>query len=432
MKPDMLLLRLLLVASLLLAHSALAVDAKRMWLPKKYAAVKPKLLHAARDAESTERCNTVVAGEMIVRKNTAENYYFVITCRDSNLKTYNLTYQYPVAGTAPDLVAEQRSKEAQKKNKTVEIEETGVSGAQALQLCLNAFNKATDELDEVQVLEQPAPVELAPNYRYSLPFTAQSELGNDVLYSAHCQVESKGETQIELVLEEMGAVAICRDSLRAEAILYGRINIDTEAIESLPTEVEGGYMIELPFDVTNRIGSTIRYGSRCTIDAEGYSEVTIHLLPAGALAICKDGLLTETLLMKSVTIAEQASAEGINGNRFNFEIPFKANDPDGNQRNFKAFCEVDEEGEAYVSTEIDRDAIVAVCIGEVKRKTSKMKGVVILEDEIPALAGDEESGYVGIIPFDATNPMGKALHYQADCRVGGNGRSTIKLGARRR
>ena len=428
----MLLFRWLLVASLFSSHWALAVDAKRMWLPKTYASVKPKLLAAARDAESTERCKTVVAGEMIVRKNTPENYYFVITCRDVNYKTYNLSYQYPVAGNAPDLVAEQRSKEAQKKNTTVEIEETGVSGEQALQLCLNAFNKASDELDEVQVLEQPVPAELASNYSYTLPFTAQSELGNDVLYSAHCQVEKKGETTIELILEQAGAVAICRDSLRAEAILYGRIKINTDAINPLPTDIPNTFRIEIPFDVKNRIGSIIRYGSLCTVDAQGYSEVSIDLLSTGALAICKDGLLTETLLMKSVEIAEQASAESAEGKLFNFEIPFKANDPDGNQRNFKAYCDVDEEGEASVRTEIDRDAIVAVCIGEVKRKTKKMKSVVILDSEIPELIGDEESGYVGIIPFDAKDPSGKALHYQADCRVGGNGRSTVKLGARRR
>ncbi len=426
------LFRLLLVASLFTSHWALAVDAKRMWLPKKYASVKPKLMAAARDAESTERCQTVVAGEMIVRKNTAENYYFVITCRDANYKTYNLSYQYPVAGDAPDLVAEQRSKEAQKKNKAVEIEETGVSGEQALQLCFNAFNKATDELDAVALLEQPAPAKLANNYSYKLPFTAQSELGNAVLYSAYCDVAKEGDTQLKIVLEQEGAVAICRDSLRAEAILYGRIKIDTAGITPLPTDKAGTFRIELPFDVKNRIGSTIRYGSLCTIDAEGYSEVTIDLLAPGALAICKDGLLTETLLMKSVEIAEQASAESINGKLFNFEIPFKANDPDGNQRNFKAYCQVDEEGEADVRTEIDRQAIIAVCIGEVKRKTQKMKSVVILEDQIPDLAGDEESGYVGIIPFNASDPTGKALHYQADCRVGGNGRSTIKLGARRR
>lgn len=426
------LLRGLLVASLCSGHWAFAVDAKRMWLPKKYASAKPKLLAAARDAESTERCQTVVAGEMIVRKNTAENYYFVITCRDANRKTYNLSYQYPVVGNAPDLIAEQRSKEAQKKNKTVVIEETGVSGEQALQLCFNAFNKATDGLDDVQVLEQPSPAALAYSYNYSLPFTAQSELGNDVLYSAHCQVEKEGETQLDVVLEEAGAVAICRDSLRAEAILYGRIKIDSEAINPLPVATTNTFRIELPFDVKNRIGSIIRYGSLCTIDAEGDSEVAIELLAPGALAICMDGLLTETLLMKSVEIAEQASAQSVDGNVFNFEIPFKANDPEGNQRNFKAYCRVDEEGEADISKAIDKDAIVAVCIGEVKRKTKKMKSVVILEDEIPELLGGEESGYVAIIPFDASNPAGKALHYQADCRVGGNGRSTIKLGARRR
>ncbi|WP_101759992.1 hypothetical protein [Oceanicoccus sp. KOV_DT_Chl] len=412
-----------------------ALDESRIWLPKKYKAVKPKLLAAARDAERTERCVDVLGGEMIVRKNTADHYYFVITCRDSRFKSYTLSYEFPVAGEAPTMVAEQVSRAEQKKQQAVEVEEAGLDADKALKICRNQLTKLTDELDGVSVIEQEISKPFPRNggFFYRLPMTAKSDLGNDVRYRIECEVAEQGDVEARLVLESAGALTICRDEVRAETVLYGRIQFDDEAIEALP-DLRGFYY-KIPFDVKNRIGSVIRYQADCQLSAEGDAQIGLELLPSGAFTICKDSLLTETLLMKSVEVAEQPSKEKTIetelGRRFSMVIPFKANDPDGNQRDFKASCLVDEEDVAEVVTAIDTAAIVEVCIGELKRETKTMLNVQVLHQQIPELEGNDESGYLAVIPFDALNPSGRTLQYQAECKVGGNGRSTIKLSARK-
>ncbi len=434
---SLLLLVLLLVLLLIVpVQQVHAVDANRIWLPKKYQEVKPKLMKAARDAESTERCVNVVAGEMIVRKNTAEHYYFIVTCRDAKFKTYNLTYHYPVAGSIPELIAEQLSPQEQAKQQDVEIED-GVDEAQALTLCQNEMATLIDEMDAMTVIaEEVSPVDVQQGlFHYQLPFTTRSGLGSAILYRGDCIVSPEGDTTLDIVLEDAGALAICRDSLRSEAILYGRIDIVDEAIEQQSKSAAGDYIYHLPFDVKNRIGTVIRYGSTCQVNQQGESEVHIYLQQAGAMAVCKDGLRSETLLMRDVVVAEEASKQYSeqteSGEQFGFEIPFTASDPDGNTRNFKASCQVDEEGEAEVVTSIDKESIMGVCIADVKRQTQKMIDVKMLEDQLPPLKQGADGGYVATVYFDARNPGGRALHYQAECIVDGTGRTTIKLEARR-
>jgi hypothetical protein len=426
---------LVVLISLLMSQSVWSVEASRIWLPKKYSEVKPKLMAAAQVAEETERCNTVVNGEMIVRKNTDEDYYFVITCRDQHNKTYNLTYLYPVVGNNPDLLAEQGSstEQTQTKAKAVDIESSSVNKEQALKLCLNSMASATKDLEEITIKDKDIKeVEERDNYFfYQIPFSTKTELGSPVIYRAECQVTLNGETGIQVILENEGALSLCKDSLRAEAVLYGRISLVEDEVTQLPAVQRDGFHFQLPFEVKNRIGTVIRYGSECVLSAKGDSEITIGLLAPGALAICKEGLRTETLLMKAVNVAKAPSAESFAEGYFNFDIPFTANDPEGNQRNFKAVCQVDEDGDAYVETEIDPSAIFSVCVSELKNKTEKMKNVVILDGQSPILKRTIDDGYVGIIPFNAVDPAGRPLYYQAECRVDGSGRSQIKLSGRK-
>ena len=97
----------LLALLLLSADTSLAVDENRLWLPKKFRALMPRLVATATLAEQRYRCNRVIAGEMIVSKNTPEHHYFVVTCRDQQQKSFNLSYLYPVVGSKPELIAEQ-------------------------------------------------------------------------------------------------------------------------------------------------------------------------------------------------------------------------------------------------------------------------------------------------------------------------------------
>lgn len=409
---------------------ARAVDANKVWLPKSFNYVRPKLLAAANEAEQTERCVKVISGEMISRKNTDEHYYFVITCRDAQHRSYNLSYLYPVVGDTLKLKSEQRPKGYQQEE--VVVSETGVNLEQAKTLCSNELSAITDELETTGLEATRLSGQQQDNgtYALGLTFTALSELGNDTLYAGNCQVSVEGDVTANITLQSDGARVICLDDLRGESILLGRSSVIDAEIEQLDT-VDGQFSFRIPFDVTARKSSPTRYAASCEVSPEGDAATTIALQAAGALTICKDTLLEETLLMKAVSIIDPPISESRAADLFGYQIGFTANDPDGNQRNFKANCEVTTDGDAEVITEIDKDAIISVCINGVIDQTKKMLDVQVLRDDIPPLLEDGE-GYMGVIPFNAKSPSGVALYYQGECRVDGSGRSRVSLKARKR
>lgn len=428
---DMTARRYLLILGLFFCQCVYAVDTNKLWLPKKYQSITPKLLQAALEAESSERCLSVIAGEMIIRKNSESHYYFVITCRDQDKRTYTLSYRYPVSGTAIDLVAEQLSAELRETVDVVTVKNTGVDEKTARLLCRIEISTSFDDLTGIEIIEGDiSPVDTVNSgYSYTVPFFAKSELGSNVRYQAHCSVSAAGETVIELSLERQGAIAICRDSVRSEAAVHGRIHIDEEQITQIDNSAE--YVFQLPFVATNQEGTSIDYNSKCTIKEQREADVVINLVASGALAICKDSLKSETVLMKSVVIAGDAS-QLISGNKgiFSMEIPFTAKTSLGKMLNFIAQCEIDEDGDTYVVTEIDRSTVASVCIDELNNQVRNMKFVAILEEKINVVGDADDGSYLVSIPFDARSPAGRQLKYEAECRLASSGRSRITLAAR--
>lgn len=421
-----------IAASTVLCQMASALDSSRIWLPKKYASLKPRLIAVANEAEASDRCLAVLSGEMIVRKNTDQHYYFIVTCRDVNMRSYTLSYLSPVAGGKSQLLSEQRSPSEQVKAEAVAIAETGVNEEQGLLICKNEIIDKIDNLDGLRVDDQSAVSKKTKSgFSYEIPFTAKTDLGNPVLYKASCNVDLDGRVKLLSTLQSQGALAICRDEVRAEAIILGRILFSEKDFVEQVLEHDQGFRYELPFDVKNRIGTVIRYGSECVVSSQEDVQVSFYLEESGALAVCKDSLTTETLLMKSVEFAEQADGVKTDQGTLRFEIPFTAKDPEGNERSFKGFCDIDEEGATDVYTEIDKAAILSVCIDDLKLKTGNMRSVELLEDQISPLEELEDGAFITLIPFNARSPVGTQLNYQAECTVNASGLSRIKLAKRK-
>lgn len=406
-----------------------AVDESRLWLPKKYQQAYPKLLAAARQAESSRRCQQVVRGEMIPRKNTDDAYYLVITCRDEKARTYSISYRFPIAGDTPAIVLEQASNDTNMPQ-SVAVLADGVNAEQAVFLCRKDFGEKAAYLEEVTILlDQLSPaVRRQDDFNLSMPFTALSDLGNPVLYRADCQVNQRGETRIDIALLEEGALTICRDQLNSESILLGRTTLLEDELQSLPATQ--GFHFQLPFNAKTLAGIAVRYLAECRVDASGESELQMTLQPEGAYAICTQALKMETLLMKAVTIAEQPLSEAHEDQGFSIEMGFEANDPEDNLRQFRAHCQVDKDGEALVTTELEESAIISVCKNGVIDEARHMLAVRVLDQQIPPLQEDDK-GYLSIIPFDAKDPGGRPLHYQGECRVDETGRTRVQIKVRR-
>lgn len=411
--------------ALLWSTQGQAVDSGRLWLPAHYQSAMPKLQAVAALAENSQRCVEVVTGKMLLNKSTAEHYYFLITCRDTTNRTFNLSYRSPTAEGPPVLAAEQRSG-AVSGAVPADAAEKGISREQALVLCRKEFPAAATALDEVELLEDAdvQVVSRGDSFFAALPFTAQSDLGKRVLYQAECTASSEGYTTYELVLQRQGALTLCKEQLRAEAIFLGRSRVNDEAVSAIDSSE--GFRFDIPFQVKTLTLDRVDYHSDCRVTPEGEVELTITLQPAGALAICREQLRRETLLMKAVSVADTPISERQEEGEFWVEMGFEANSPDGNLRRFRAQCRVDAEGEATVQTALDKSAITAVCLHGVKAETRTMIGVEILADQVPPLQQDA-NGFFAEIPFDARDPNGRLLHYQGECRVDEVGRTRVTL-----
>lgn len=332
---------------ILLGLPAYAVDKSRLWLPKKFTAAMPKLLAAANQAEQSRRCVRVVAGEMLVNKNTPDHYYFVITCKDSQSKTYSLNYHAPVSGADPVLVAEQGRGIGEKLNLA------GSDDARQLQQCIKALNLATVGMQVTSVDEAAiSPLDL-PDSSYAIPFKARNEQAIELDYQAQCKAGQRGK----------------------------------------PT-------------------------------------ITIHLQPAGAKAICQQGLMVEPLLLKALEVTETVSATATSEGGFDVELPFLATNLKGDRRQFKAFCQVSSEAEAEMVVRVDPDVVVAMCRQSIEKATGRMIGVEIVE--VPVMTLDEDEGeYSGVFLFDAKSPTGRPLHFQASCQIDDMGRSAVSISSKK-
>lgn len=402
-----------------------ALDQDRLWVPKTYQSAMPALVAAARAAENTQRCQEVVTGKIVESKSSAETWHFVVTCRDKGGRTYSLSYRSPVAGSVPELVAEQRSGVAVGAV-PVDLAERGITEEQATTLCLKEFAPAVDVLDDVQPLDesQSAAVQRKGRYYLTLPFTARSDLGNRVLYEARCEVSRIGETRYTVELQREGALAICQDHLRSEAALLGRVTPFPNLV--VDVEAERGFRFHIPFDAKTLAVDAVRYLADCQVDSEGESSLTIALQTSGAFTLCAEALRKETLLLRRVAMESSPIAENHTEQTFSFEMAFQADDPDGNSRRFVARCRVDGDGETSLETALDRRAIAAVCVGGVRSSARNMIDVQILEDKIPPLVEDEH-GLMAVIPFNAKDPSGRLLQFDGECRVDENGRTRVKL-----
>ena len=269
-----------LLAAVFYSSSLWAVDESKIWLPKKYQHIKPKLLAAAKQAEASKRCVKVVSGEMISRRNTATHYYFVITCRDENRKSYNISYNHPIEGGKAELVNEQR------------VWQGGAGGRDVEKM---------NRLQRVQLL--------------------------------------------------------CEEEIQVEALLLGKVTLHSDQLKQVEIEDSTDIRLDIPITVKNPFGTVLGFTALCSVD-----------------------------------------------HRDNIEVGFS----------------------------IDPKSIFDLCINELQRKAKKMIDFALLDQALPELQGNNDEGYLAVVPFNAKDPSGRKLSYNGECHVKEDGRSSIKMRPRRK
>lgn len=192
---------ILLVFSVALAAStAYAVKAGRLWLPKKYQYAMVKLENTAYLAGTTERCTEVLAGKMDHSKSSADNFHFVITCRDDKRRSFNMIYDYAIDANAPVLVLEQQRPEPEPE--VLEEEQAPrLTGNEAWALCIDMLQKKSKNMIDVLYMEEnPNPALIGQEeYDFSIPLEAKNPSGNRLRYSGLCKVLADSTTTLKIV-----------------------------------------------------------------------------------------------------------------------------------------------------------------------------------------------------------------------------------------
>lgn len=179
----------LLVATAFISTSLWAVTEQDVWVPKRYTVAKHKLLSTAVEAERTERCVSAIQGSLNLQKTTKQAYYFVVTCRDKNRHSYNLSYTYPIDGAMPTLVNEQLI--------VVEVVEEvvvavpSISANEAWPLCVDTLRHKVRKMLDVQITElNPEPSdEGLPEQVLVILFEAKDPDGFLLRYQGNCVVD---------------------------------------------------------------------------------------------------------------------------------------------------------------------------------------------------------------------------------------------------
>jgi len=344
---------LLIVIALSSIEQGWAVDPTVLWLPKSYSDARPLLLRVARSAEDNERCKLVIGGEMIVSKNTDDDYYFVITCRDALQRSYNMSYFVPRLGGAGELVTEQRSDKSAIKTGGLALDVNGLSKEQALEQCANSLAEKTILSGWTKVLDaQVAERELVPPwiYHFYYPFSAKNRLGQLVTFEASCVVDRDGISALKLgALHREQALEECYLGLEDEAILIGWTDLLYDQVLERSDKGDWAYRFNMPFNGKNRSGSLIRYNADCHVNEQAEAEVETHIDIEGIPALCLAALEKSSRKMLGVTLFPQ-EIESVEELEYEFHtsIPFDALNPSGKTLHYSGVCVVNDAGRSRI------------------------------------------------------------------------------------
>jgi hypothetical protein len=430
----------LLVGHFMISQWSWAVDSSVLWLPKKYSDVKPKLLNAAREAEGMERCAVVIAGEMIVSKNTEEHYYLVITCRDIGLRSYNLSYQYSKKADDFDLLAEQRSSLSNENRSSLPNEKReslpikdGMTKERAVQMCRDALAEESALSNWIKVLDD-AVEEMDHDdewiFHLKFPFQGKNRFDEIVEFSSECFINEEDGAQIHLgKLHKERAVQMCRDALAEESVLSNWTKVLDDAIEEIDHDDEWIFHLKFPFQGKNRFDEIVEFSSECFINEKEGAQIHLGKLhKEQALENCYEGLEDESILIGKIKILFDEVSEVKHESHwaYRYNLPFTTNNRKSELVRYNADCLVNSDGESEVETRIDVASIESMCLQALTKEAKMMIGVEILKDKIQPVEEQEYNFYVQI-PFDATDPIGRKLHYVGECNVNDTGRSRIDI-----
>lgn len=244
---------------LIASGTSFALNPDRLWLPKRHSVLEPKMLASAMAAESTARCQEVINGQYSPAKSSEEGDYFIISCRDENFVSYNMSYWYSKDGSEPELVNEQNSRSAIAVSSS---SDNSSDGSPAV--------TAEEPGFAVDAPEENIPLEMDPDWggadwgdREWNDLPADEVVADDDQVAEPPAGPPDHLQMCQKVANEKTRSMIDVEWMKGE----GMIAIERQTAE--------GSEIDLPFNAKNPVGVTLKYIARCSISH--YDDVRVAI-----------------------------------------------------------------------------------------------------------------------------------------------------------
>jgi hypothetical protein len=227
-------------------------------------------------------------------------------------------------------------------------------------------------------------------------------------------------------LDSQAALEICNEAFYVETdSMDGVVIVETDI--SVVKQDNDSFFYQYPFNIDSVLGNNIRHRADCRVSAVGEVDVQIFLEPEGALALCKDTLREETLLMRRVKVTEEPLKKSrTEAGGFAFTIAFSAKSRRGSPIHYTAECRAGASGENELRVVLEKSGALAICKDTLRSEAIQLKGLEVIEAQIPEVV-ENDDGFLYSLPFNATMPGGEKGLYKATCQVDVDGTSDVSF-----
>lgn len=223
--------------------------------------------------------------------------------------------------------------------------------AGALALCFDNLKEETLLMRHVAVNKEPLEAAIRDNgdFYNVVEFTTKSRRGSPIRYTAQCTVRPDGDANVTIVLDKSGALAICKDTLRSEAIALKGLQVIDEQVTEVQEDT-AGFHYQMPFNALIPGAEQGLFLAKCHVDIDGTAEVNFRIDEKAVVPMCTDKLRQNTRTMIDVVVLEQADIDiEQKGEEFLAAVPFNAKSPMGQTLHYRADCRVNSIGVTSVA-----------------------------------------------------------------------------------
>ncbi len=267
----------LAVFLVVICEPAFALRESRLWLPKKYTYLMPRLIGAAYTAESSDDCVEVVDAQLDVGRSTKELPMFRIICRNVEGRTYIVRLSgEPVS----EATRQQAAKDAEKTNSAgVSVKQWQHSQGGSRTNSAKEISKTVEELEEDDAIDIDS---ILRDLEKGDEVDKMNELngfeGIEGIEIVDEDEDQSAESETPKIIEPIEAEkgwSICLNAVEKKTANMLNVKLHAEPRPQAEFTAAGETIYPVDFEAANALGVMLNYRASCKVLSSGIVRVTI-------------------------------------------------------------------------------------------------------------------------------------------------------------